>query len=27
VRDTRPTEGGRWVGYVPAERDGSAEAD
>ncbi|MBF4618107.1 hypothetical protein ITJ44_08475 [Clavibacter sp. VKM Ac-2873] len=25
VRDTPPTTGGRWVAYVPVERDGSAD--
>ncbi|WP_435080315.1 hypothetical protein [Clavibacter michiganensis] len=25
VRDTPPTTGGRWVAYVPIERDGSAD--
>ncbi|OUE23579.1 hypothetical protein [Clavibacter michiganensis] len=25
VRDTTPSKGGRWVAYVPLERDGSAD--
>lgn len=27
VRDSAPTTGGRWVAYVPMERDGSADPD